>query len=478
MLNLSALLLDLLLITSMSLTGWFVVGFIHPSIGRLTRLSLSFLVGAGISSWTLFILGWLGYPIRLLWVIAWHLVLLIISAFLDRQKTLRGRNLVASAVDQKHPRAGLYPISIGLVFGIITIYLGYISVGRSYSIFDALSMWAPKGYGIALEGSLWGAISWGNHKLAYPLHVQLLIMQFRLISGDMLPGSKLIFTLFFVSYLMFTYDFLRRRGLNRLFSMAVTLFLASTPLFVIHATIGFANLAMAVYLTTGLVTLLDGVMEGNKAAQVLGSLLLGFTIWTIIEGVLFVIAGLAALVGGMLIIRRVQISWVSMLGPMLVVGGAWIMFYFLFAAGDSQASNAFSSMWASLKEGQIDIPVIRLILGYARRNIFDISTWGYLFPIGLVVGILAIKQLLPNRNPYTFTLILMLFSIGALSLGLFYLRSFEIEGLYDLLKRGFPRGFISPAMLLGPIIGVLLQALSTKSVVKFDKVKTSLEESP
>ena len=317
-------------------------------------------------------------------------------------------------------------------------------------------MWAPKGYGIAYEGSLWGAVQWGNHKLAYPLHIQLLIAMFRIFSGDVLPGSKLIFPLFFISYLLFTYDYLRRRAVGELLAIAITLIAATVPLFVLHATIGYANLAMAAYLIPGLLWLLEGVFTGNSRAQILGSLLLGFTVWTIIEGVLYVGAGLAALTLAYLIVRKGKIHWISALAPLLVVGGAWLLFYMLYAAQESQAVSAFDQMWLAIRTGQVDFSDIRLIFGYARRNIFDVSTWGYLFPIGLVITVLGLRQLLPRQNPYGFSITLAVCSLAALSLGLFYLRSFAIEGLYDLLVRGFPRGFMSPAMLFVILYGSVL----------------------
>jgi len=451
---------DVMLIAGMVLIGWFAIGIIVPSISNLARVSLSFLVGAGISSWSIFILGWIGVPIRWSWMLGWMLFMLIAGGWL---------NYRARQSNKAHLTSGSWSrdscwshVAIGVILALAFCYLGYISAGRSYSTFDALSMWAPKGYGIAHEGSLWGAVEWGNHKLDYPLHIQLLIAMFRIFSRDVIPGSKLIFPLFFISYLFFTFDYLRRRAMGDLLALAITLITATVPLFVLHATIGYANLAMAAYLIPGLLWLLEGVFTENSRAQILGSMLLGFTVWTIIEGVLYVGAGLAALVLAYLIVRKGKIRWFSALVPLLVVGGAWLLFYMLYAAQESQAVSAFDQMWLAIRTGQVDFSDIRLILGYARRNIFEVSTWGYLFPTGLVIIVLGLRQLMPRQNPYGFSLTLVVCSLAALSLGLFYLRSFAIEGLYDLLVRGFPRGFMSPAMLFVILFGSVLSGILSR----------------
>jgi len=461
--QLEAFLLDALLIMLITLIGWLFLGYIFKRDSRVSRISLSFIVGAGIMSWTLFLVGWLKIPIGLPSVVGLAALLLLFGGWIHIRF---GLSNPASRKPHRRTvgkRTMLGMVCIVVILGFIFLYLAYLSVGRSYSSFDALTMWATKGYGIAYEGSIWQGSRWGGMGLAYPLHIMLLIAIFKLISGDILPGSKLIFPLFFVSYLLFTFDFLRRRGLKEIAAIAVTLLISTIPIFVNHATIGYANLPMAVYLIPGLLLMVEGILEENNRAQIVGSLLLGFTVWTIIEGVLFVAVGFIAVVVSVLIMKKGKIDWISAMTPLLLVGGSWLLFYLLYAASGSQASSAVDKMLLSWRNGQINFPDIRLILGYARRNVFEVSTWGYLFPAGLAVSILGFRQLHPKRNAYAFAVLLVLVAIGALSLGLFYLRSFAIEGLYDLLVRGFPRGFISPAILFPLFMGILMAGIQPRS---------------
>jgi hypothetical protein len=100
---------------------------------------------------------------------------------------------------------------------------------------------------------------------------------------------------------------------------------------------------------------------------------------------------------------------------------------------------------------------MRLIIGYARRNIFEISTWGLIYPLGILFFLLGWTEVRPGKNFGSFALFMTTAATGILSLGLFYLRSFAIPGLYDLLARAFPRGFMSPSILFF-VLGVQLLA--------------------
>ena len=59
---------------------------------------------------------------------------------------------------------------------------------------DSIQIWGAKGYGIAITGSIKDVTDWETNTLAYPLHVPVLVAFFRLLSGDLLPSSKLIFS--------------------------------------------------------------------------------------------------------------------------------------------------------------------------------------------------------------------------------------------------------------------------------------------
>jgi hypothetical protein len=322
----------------------------------------------------------------------------------------------------------------------------FISIGRSYSVYDGIAMWAPKGYGIAMERSLWGA-RWGNHGYSYPLHIHFLIALFRLFSGDLLPGSKAIFPLFYFSLLLGVYAYWMKKDVSPSLRFGGILVLMTVPTFFTFSTIGYPNIPMASYVTLAVLIGLEGMGESKPGKQALSGLLFGFTIWTVIEGVLYVGAVMVVILAVQILSKHGKLNFAAWILPALLVGGVWYIFFRIHGAGGSQALDAGSLMFEAWRNGDWRLSNVRLILGYARRNLFDPQTWGLMFSLGLVMLLSGWRALNPRRFLHEFALLIVTGMMALLSLALFYLRSFFIPGLYELLERGFPRGFISPMVV-------------------------------
>ena len=99
-----------------------------------------------------------------------------------------------------------------------------------------MAIWAVKGYGIAREGTIWAAGHWGDHGLAYPLNLPLLIANYR-FTGDMLPASKLIAPLFYISLCVGCLRFWLQRDVSPLTASLGAIGLAATPLLFEHANV-------------------------------------------------------------------------------------------------------------------------------------------------------------------------------------------------------------------------------------------------
>lgn len=158
--------------------------------------------------------------------------------------------------------------------------------------------------------------------------------------------------------------------------------LATVPIIFLHSTIGYANLPMGVYLVLGALWGVDGIFRESKRHQMLSGLMLGFTVWTILEGGLFVISAVLAIIGATLIVRKGRIYFIHWLFPIAIIGGIWVIFYKLYGGSGSSAMSATQLLLNSILRGEWDFPVLRLIFGYARRNIFDPQTWGFIYPVG------------------------------------------------------------------------------------------------
>jgi hypothetical protein len=458
---LKALIIDIAVIAGFYLLGIMVTTRLLKRPTYFELLSLSFPLGAGLLTWILFILSWAFMPIRLSTILLVWLIL--ISGFLLLKvihQPVGGTVSPLTTEFDHHRQDVVLKVSVAVIC-VIFLTSVFLSIGGSYFSYDAISMWAPKGYGIALEESVWGA-KLGSHDFAYPLNIHFIIGIFKIFSGDILPGSKVIFSLFFISLLFGVMGFALRRGVQPRLMVILLVVLATVPTLFRHSTIGYANLPMGVYLVLGVLWGIDGIFSENKSSQVLSGLLFGLTIWTIVEGGFFVIAAIIGLVGARFITRKGRIYPLHWFLPIVLIGGSWVIFYKLYGAQSSQAMGAVQKLWDSILQGQWRLSNIRLILGYTRRFIFYLDTWGLIFII-LLVGW---RYLQPKQNIYTFTLILVTLSTGALTLGLFYLRSFDIPGLYGLLERGLPRGFITPTVLFFIVVvlvsGDLVAALSVE----------------
>jgi len=447
--------IDLLVTLALATTGYLCVRLLLKEASWLEILSLTFPLGSGLLTWLFFLLGWIGIPFdRIQVIVIWIGVNLVLLALIRYQKNESASKRPSIVNNRQHTAGVDYAVLLILGAGLVISII--LSIGRSYSVYDGIAMWAPKGYGIALERSLWGA-RWGNHGYAYPLNIHFNIASFRLFSGDLLPGSKMIFPLYFFSMLLGIYAFWIREQVHPYLRACSLLVIGTVPVLFSFSMIGYANLPMAAYMVLATLWGIEGIMHGNFKIQILSGILLGLTAWTILEGMLYVVA-----IGLVLILARYvskigEIKPFAWITPVVIIAGVWFVFFQMHGSTGSQAISAASKMLQALLQGDWQPSGIRLILWFARRNIFDISTWGLIYPLGILFFLLGWKQVRPGKNFVSLALFLATLATGALSLGLFYLRSFDIPGLYDLLVRGFPRSFMSPSILFF-VLGVQLLA--------------------
>jgi hypothetical protein len=453
---------DLLILLGICLTGYLAVQAALRKPSGIEMLGFVFPLGAGILTWLFFVTGWLGFPFsRASVLLIWLLVNSLFGILIFRRsgwQGLRWPRRFLPAPDEDHRPAYLALALIGAGF-LVSLTL---AVGRSYSVYDGIAMWAPKGYGIAMERSLWGA-RWGNHGYSYPFHIHFLIATFRLFSGDLLPGSKTIFPTLFFSLLLGVYGYWLQKGVKAFIRTASIVILMTAPTLFTFSTIGYPNLPMATYLVLGVIAALKGIERGDAGYQVLSGMLLGFMAWTVIEGMLYLSIVIPTIIIGTWLSRRGRIRIIPWIGPAVLVWGVWYVFFRQYGAGGSQALQAGDLMLEALRTGDWRLSDARLVLGYARRNVFDLDSWGFIYYLGVIFSLIGWKQMLPRRDFAAFTLLLVTGTTAALSLGLFYLRSFFIPGLYELLERSFPRGFMSPSILF------FLLAISLAGKDRFEK---------
>lgn len=462
-----ALFLDILLLSGLVITGYLLCSSIVLDLNPWIALGIGFPMGAGVVSFILFLLSWLGIPLNTLAISSSFLVLLILFGGL-----LRYRNL--SRITPRNPQTES-PSKPGhirwnwlaaIFCGLLLLMAAVIAVGRSYSTWDAIAIWAAKGYGIALEKTIFAGEIWGAHNLDYPLNIPLLISLFRSLDGDLLPGSKLLFPFFYLSFLAGSYYFWRSRELASGYAKIGLLFISTIPVIFEHATIGYANLPFSVYLVLGTLMGIEGITQEKKDLQLLSGLYLGLACWTRPEGIILIPILTIAILLAFRLTKTGKVHHLVLFTPMVIVLGIWVVFARNYAS-EGAFGSAIQSLWASFKVGSFHLDSIYWIARLLGRQLLEIKRWGLILPLTLLLIIFQRSKIQPRLYPIPFAVLVATIAVGLSITGFYYLVSFGGD-LRFWLETGVNRMFL-PAGLLASVWIVLYAGVPLKKVIGVDE---------
>jgi|GEM_PF-2481055 hypothetical protein len=457
---LTALLLDSLLLGVILGLGYLLARGLMGPTQPLLSLAAAFPLGAGLWTWQVFLLSWAGLDnLRLAVWLAGGALLLGGVALNRMPKRARPAAGVSHAGRRLAPGRSTFLVrGLWALLGAIAIYWLVLAVGRAYSTWDAAAFWSIKGYGMALENSYFAAQNWGAHGLDYPLNIPLTVSMFKMLSGDPLPGSKMLFPLYFLSALAGCYAFWRSRGLSPLGAGCGLLFLATVPLLAEHATIGYSNMATAAYLLLALLVAAGGLEAGERGALLVSGMLLGLLAWTRPEGILFSLLGL----GAILLARRSgnarRALMLPLVGPILLIAGAWFTFYFLYGGGESQAAGGVSAALASFLRGELRLSALILIARRLAKSVLSFELWGLAFPLSALFVLTHLPMRSRRAQPQAWSLLMASAGAILLTVGLFYIGQFQFspQFLGGWLDRGFDRALLPAVVLMiAGVVGLL-----------------------
>jgi len=423
----------------------------------------------------LFIASWVGVPVSnasasLSWVLLLVMALLIRKVVPMRQDAMREKE----ASHGHLPGAPGWgpPVAVLVMLGAAG-FAAWLGIARAYSAWDDMAIWAVKGYGIAREGTIWAAGHWGDHGLAYPLNLPLLIASYR-FTGDMLPASKLIAPLFYFSLCTGCLRFWLQRDVAPLTASLGAIGLAATPILFEHATLGYANLPYTVYLVLGSAEAIQGIVTGDWKRQALGSLLLGLAAWTRPEGWLAVASVLAVLGVAAHLARPRGVWWLAWVLPAGVVAGAWICFVSLHGTG-GQMQQALGAAIGAVGRGELHPGAFYWILRFMGRQAIEIPVWGLLSPACAALLILGGRRLGPRSNPDAFLVGMALLVVAAGVTLQFYLADF-LGQLMNYLGNSANRMYM-PTGVLATLLAVMLTRRSyPEDLTAAEDSRRSLEE--
>ena len=397
------LLFDGSLLLLLAALGALLTRIILLDVDQPTLVLLAFPLGAGIFTLALFLASWIGVPIRPITVYS-ILLLLLGAAALLAHKTQASRPLRLDRQNEGPEQACTARITPYLIAAGWLILSMILSIGRAYSSWDAAAIWSVKGYGIASEGTIFAGATWGAHGLSYPLNIPLLIAAFDVLGGDLLPGSKIIFPLFYGSLLLGCVALWRKFGVPHSLLILGALLVASVPVIFEHSTMGYANLPFSTYLLLACIMTIEGNVNSDSGQQLMGGVLFGLAAWTRPEGVFLV---------PLLMLTMVIFSWVSQrrmprLIPWLLPAGLIIGFWILFSsrqASSSQFSLGMQRAMQALIEGDFPWHVLPKILLAFVKHALALNVWGILFPTSLLALLFNVRKSHPAHNPAVFLLL-------------------------------------------------------------------------
>jgi hypothetical protein len=420
-----------LLIMAIILLGWIVVQMISPRAGAFEALAISYPLGSGLLTFSLFLTSWIGIPISTISLVSLYLALIIGAIVIGRR--IRREDTDSPwwypAFGSGAARIKSWILPLGIISGL-SILAGYLSIFRSYSTWDAIGIWAVKGVAIAREGTIFAAGEWGSHGLSYPLNIPLQVASYTIFGADVLNGSKLIFPIYYFSLLLGVFAILRKQHGDSYAGLS-SLLIGSTPIIFEHATIGYANLPFTTYLVLGVLVLFGSNEESFTSGDVLAGLLIGLSTWTRPEGIFLVLGGMlvAAIFerwsrSTMLLVLRTSVF-------ILVVVVPWQVFSRIHAQ-PSLFADSFAALMTNWSSSSFHLDALYWIVRYAARNLLDPQSWGLLVPAGVLIFLVKLPHWKRGKEEWLNPILGLGVGVGAMILLYFYVASYKQDLIYLL----------------------------------------------
>jgi hypothetical protein len=430
------------------LLGWIALVAIGGGRNGGSPWSLAYPVGSGVLTFGLFVLSWAGIKLDLVLAEVVAAVLVVGWAVFLVRRIRRGSRplppwIRESSSDALFPGRNFILVTMG-TFALAAIAL---SVGRSYAGWDSMGIWSVKGYGIALEGSVFAGGEWGSHGLAYPLNIPLQISTFYILNGDWLPHSKLLFPMYYIGLMAGLYSFLRRQASPRVAGLT-SLLVASAPIVFDHATSGYANLPFSAYLVLGLLGLIEGGLKADRRLEVGAGLLLGLSAWTRPEGFYMAIAAGASVWLVFRVSRSGTPSLAAWAFPFLVIALPWSVFS-TSNGFQGETIAALDALWASWRHLTFHVTDIFRILRFLAWQGSRLEFWGVSLPAMLMALLVAARGIRFRGNPVQLGVGAAASALFFTVVGYFYIEGFRSDLNY-LLSTSIER-VAMPGMILGMV---------------------------
>ncbi len=434
-------LVALLWLGGLTWAGALAVRLAVPSIPQLLRWALGFGLGLAAFSMLLGLASLAGLPIHSGLVLGVTFLLLVLAFAADRllRRTKPG-NAIPPETPLRPGSGGFHPDPWQAAFLVLGIAGAFLSAGQAYHASDEVLLWGAKGYGIATSGAIQTVTQWGTNTVPYPLHIPLLIAAARILTGDLLPTSKLVFPLYLVALMFLVYQCLISFGVRRVAAGLAALALGSVPLIFEHGTLAYANLPLTFYLVAGTALLRLATLEGDRrlarGIYLLSGLLFAGAAWTRPEGgvagwlLVFLSIGLAAWErrsGGSRSPKSIVgidiWALVGLILPLALYGLFWAWLKSVVYAGAAGRTSLVQDALNGILHLNLHLSALLYIFRSFVSSVVSPGTWGWLGIGSFLAGIIALAT--RKRRALASPILMSGLLYLALVAGLYYVTSFD-----------------------------------------------------
>jgi len=381
-------------------------------ISPLEKLALSFLIGAGILTLEMFLLGAFKIKLDLVNIISASLAIIAIPAFVALRAGSISFNLRMNLKIESFKLQELLILAMILVRALFVIYEDLLKpvIGC-----DAFANWSLRAKVFFFESGL--SLDPGSNYFAggghafYPINMPLMETWVLNVLGYWNDALfKIIFALFFLSLLMVFYCSIRRSS-SRFISLFSTYLLSTLPLLVYHSTIEYADLLLCVYFTASVLFLLNYFESNDPVHLYISAVLAGIGTWTKSEGMpLLLINLLVIYIFYLRSANRPKTYIINMVNYFLVAmifKVPWSIF--------NLAYHIPKNVWQKIEytkafENLYRIPVI---IEYFYKRMLFFGNWNIAWFVFMIVLILSLKKLGKVKHFYSLMFIFLVMSAFA-----------------------------------------------------------------
>jgi hypothetical protein len=243
-------------------SGWYL-SYLARKIEVIERLGLSFMLGAGTTTFIWFCLSLLGLPLNLITLLLSGLTISLLG-YIATVRIRTSSTTISKAIWNHQTKI------IGIIIVLLLISAFTIGNYTPLTAWDSIALYDFRGHAIALENSL-GFSKLGTYFMSYPLMISLSHAVVYMLSGTSAQGLHAII---FAAFTMVIYGRLKSWTNSNYATIGALLLVTQSELFT-HATFAYTNLPYTAYLILGVMYV---VSEGTYSL-ILGGLLLGLSTW-------------------------------------------------------------------------------------------------------------------------------------------------------------------------------------------------------